>query len=488
MHRVWQTHVPTLALRLANYPNQAYLLHAVLAVAGLHAAKIRFGEKKESIRKKRKREEERNRWLVIARMEHQLCLEGFQAAVASFASRGVELSGSGGPCKGGGHGWDNIHSPEWDGEQIASKYHGGGSREDEELEAVLLASLLLSIYAFSISTLEMDQETDREAKRKTPTSLGPSSGSSPSTSQPAPLTWLPLIRGAPAIICRFPFGWRTFYRGHLAPLTVRVNLTVKEYPYKNILSSLSSLLSPAYELHPRLSQPALPLTGPVFTKVIKTMKWSFKRFFTYEPIAAAMNFLVKVNDEFVASVLGSRAGDKEACDGIMGGDSDPRSLVIMAHFMVLIVMIEFLLPGEKEVMGLSEAEWRGGWDEYESDDDGDEPGRNSDERGLERDTRRPNGTSPQFAQCDIRLSVTRGWWASGLGRREIVDIARYLQGLDAEEARMDIDGLVGGVRGRGRWMNSMKWPLDMIQGDVAAREAHAFVPQDIVEGNPDLKP
>jgi len=147
--------------------------------------------------------------------------------------------------------------------------------------------------------------------------------------------------------------------------------------------------------------------------------------------------------------------------------------------MVLMVMIEFLLPKEKEVMGLVEAEWRGSWDEDGNDDDRGESDINNDEGGFEGDAMQLDGVSPQSAQYEVRQSVNRGWLIAGLGRREIVDIARYLLELDAEEMKMDNDGLVEEGRGD-RWMRLMKWPLEMAQGDAAARVAHDYRPQNIL--------
>lgn len=221
---------------------------------------------------------------------------------------------------------------------------------------------------------------------------------------------------------------------------------------------------------------------------MEAMKLSFERFFAYEdPVAAVMGFPVTVNSEFATGLLGrggggvGPGGDREEWDGITGRvmDRDPRSLVIMAHFMVLMVIIEYLLPGEKEVVGLVKGEWRGNWDEDGSEDGGDESDGDNYERGLEQDARHLNSASPQstYGPSEVRPCVTRGWWISGLGKHEIVDIARYLSELDAEEAR--VDGLVLGG-GAGRWSERMKWPLEMIQGDVAARAAHDYVPEGII--------
>ncbi|KAF8417518.1 hypothetical protein EV426DRAFT_705394 [Tirmania nivea] len=492
VHKIWQIYCPTLALRLANYPGQAYLLHAMLAVAGLHAAKIGFnkkGNQKESVEKKRKRETESKQWLVIASEEHQLCLEGFRAVVARFASRGLgdQISGSrSGNTSSYNEGQDNIDKPMEDGKNVAPKYRGASSREEEELEAVFFASSLLCVYGCSITTIEVDQEIDLAAKRETRSSLSPSNREpSPSTTLPTPnLTWLPLARGALALIRFSPLTWDAFTCGRLAPFPSAMEFFVPHHPYTHILSSLESLLSSTYELHPRLPQPASPLTGAVFTKVIDTIKFSFERFFTYkDPIAATMSFPVRVDDKFIISVRGRGGsgegvvGDRERCGGVREGDGvvmdrDPRSLVIMAHFMVLMVIIESLVPGEKQVVGLGECEWRGGWDDDGSDIDGHESDRNNDERGLERDARLPDGASPQSPQHEVRPSISREWWVSGLGRREIIGIAVYLREVDAEETRMGSDG-------GGRWTKWMKWPLEMIQGNVAARAAYDYVPQGI---------
>lgn len=503
VQQLWQTHVPTLALRLADYPGQQYLLNVVLAVAALHAARIRFGGKekqKEDLGKKRRREMEREQWLVVAREKHQLCLGGFRTAVARCASRGVGQrifeSKRGDPSNNeeGGYGCDDINSPGGYGENVAPKFNGEASREHEELEGVFLASGLLCFYGISVATLGMDQEIDCEVKRKAPSiSLSPSRrASSPPATLPGPfLTWLPLARGTPAIIHLSPLGWGMISHAHLAPLASGMDTFVPHHPFTHIFSSLKSLLSPAYELHPRLPQPISPLTSDVFTKAMDTMKFSFERFFTYEdPVAAAMCFPVTVDDKFIISVLGRGGGgegvegDREGCGGIMEGDNvvldrDPRSLVIMAHFMVLMVIIEYLLPGEKEVMGLVERDWRGSWDENGSDNDGDELDRNNDNRGLERDARQPDGES-QSTKCEVRPCVNRGWWIADLGRHEIKAIARYLSDVDAEEMAMDIDGLVEGEERGGRWTRCMEWPLEMAHGDVAARVAHDYVPQGVI--------
>ena len=453
----------------------------MLALAGLHAARIRFREERESIGKKRKREVERKQWLFVAREEHQLCLQGFKTAVARYASRGAGewIHKSGDLSREGGHGRENINSPLGGGERTPRQYRGGGSREEEELEAVLLASALLCLYGCSMASVEIDQEEmDHEAERKsTSTNMSPNDRvPSPSTTLQAPVfTWLPLARGTPAMVQFSPLGWVIFSRGRLTPFCTGMDFFVPNHPFAQRLSSLESLLSSTYELHPRLPQPASPLTKAVFTGVMRMLKFSFERFFTYEdPVGTALAFPTKVNDEFVVGVLGRVAsaaeGGRDRGGMVEGSMRDPRSLVIMAHFMVLLVILEYLLPGEKEVMGLVEGEWRGDWDEDGSGDDGGEPDSNNSEEGLAR-----NGPSLQSQQSEVRPSVTRKWWISGLGKRGILDIARYLVGLDAEEA--SIDGRVGGG---GRWESWMQWPLEMIQGDVAARVAHEYTPEGVV--------
>lgn len=480
VHKIWQSHIPRLAISLAagasapspsasspaHHPPQSYLLHALLSVAALHKASLA-------------RPRRRRRWLVVASEEHQRTLGGFRAAVARYAERGVGEWMQGDEGGGGGgsgefeEGIGQAQRGKRKREEEEEEGRGNGNsnnkhRVEDEMEAVFMASALLCIYGCSITTAGMCLEHLDSL---------PHTSSPHYAHNPPLLSWLPLVRGTPAMIRFSPLGWVLFSQGALAALSTAIDSVVTNHPYTAPLRTLGTLFA-SHPLHPGLPAPTLPLTRGVWDGVLAALELAFERFFSWgDPVAAGLSFPATVEDPFIIALLGRGGGGGAGGGGGGGtegggkgrGDRDPRALVVMAHFMVLMVLLGYVLPGEKEV---EVEDWEADWDGRE---DGEDEVHEDEDAVVAVDEREDaEGDAP-----GIKLSRARGWWLAGIGKREIRDIAAYLADVDAEERRLDRMGAQGGElaeAGVGRWTRWMRWPIEMARGDRAAREAHAFRP------------
>ncbi|KAF8417381.1 hypothetical protein EV426DRAFT_623172 [Tirmania nivea] len=375
------------------------------------------------------------------------------------------------------------------------------SRLDKELvdnlEAIMLTASFLMIYAVARGNL--DSETSSSTTPSPPKPSAPPQGaavttpatsfttdgtSTPTVSGSNPLrrpmlSWVRLLRGMPAMIRQSPIGWVIFSQGHLAPLTAGLfKPLVPDHPYAPQLAHLRhTLFTPAYFPHPKLPQPLCPMTADIFEIVIDKLTQCFARFFQGEDfLAAAMSFPATIEEKFFMGLgLGERWDEHEkgACGddrggvhgtaraGELEGRKDPMALVVMAYALVLLVLVVGLFPEYGEdvqvgedicgVLGIDLMDL----DDNGSDDDDDEgkfepDSGGGDEHSTPHKLKHGNRPPPNHP------SPT--WWIAGVGKREITEIARYLEALDGEE-RWASGTEVQTIEGR--WMKWMEWPLEI---------------------------
>ena len=464
VHTLWSVNVPRQALRLArNKPEtQSYLLYSLLSLAALHAAALLAQRNGPRARGRVKK------WVIIASSYHQSTIGGFRRAVDEYAtSMNIRDSREELRIREGGaedtRPGQISHGSTPTGEQLSPQLT---KEEVDTNEAILMASTCLAIYAVAwsvISSLELgSQDLDADSLRSggepipgspieaTPLACSPST---PATL----LSWLPLIRGTPTMLRVFPTAWPILSRGHLAPILLLGEPT-PNHKYLPQINNLHEVFR-CYP-HQSLPQPTHPLTKAVFDHAWNLLKECYSNFYTTcDPMTVAMIFPSTVEDEFICSVLGdgggSYGGHAKAPPGTLtSGDldncrRDPRALVVMGWFMVLLAEAEKLFPNDLEAKDILVD-----FDEVDDEDGGlDVPGK------LEMDSREVSGSQAGPAGIAQAGSDSRApsctWWFAGVAKREVEGILRYLRALDDEEWRVD------GARSR-RWERWMDWPLEMV--------------------------
>ena len=360
----------------------------------------------------------------------------------------------------------------------------------DELEAILLAAGLLMLYALASDKLQSETfytsgaTTSYPKAATTPwpvTTCTTNTTSAATLSASVPvqrpiLSWVPLLRGTPTMIYHSPIGWLVFTQGNLAPLSAGLfKRLAPDHPYEPKLAHLRhNLFTPAYIPDPNLPPPLYPMTVDTFENVMERLIQCFARFFGGgDFLAAAMSFPAAVEGEFWLGLgvgSGNNNGLGHAAASAKGheGTKDPRALVVMAYALVLLVLVVGMFPAHSEEVHVGE-------DVYEllgiglmdlGDDEGPDSG--GDEREFELDSDGGGGLRTVRKLKHSRYlppkhpanALSPTWWIAGVGEREIMGIARYLDTLDTEERR------AAGMEARmveGRWMKWMEWPLEIIK-------------------------
>jgi len=344
----------------------------------------------------------------------------------------------------------------------------------DEIEAILLASAFLTVYAIASDNLDSESLSSNAATTtSSPKPAAPaqkSTATTPATTYTTDttsattnsmirrpmLSWVPLLRGSPTVIYHSPLGWLTFTQGHLEPLSAGLfKGIVLDHPYQLKLNHLHQILfTQAYIPHPKLPQPLYPITADLFQNAMEMLTQCFARFFGGgDCLGAAMTFPAAVEEGFFMGlgIEGGRLSDDGG--GVRGaararghmGRKDPRGLVVTAYALVLLVLAMELFPeyGEELLIGEHVCGVLGiDLDHGEGSDSGCDEG---------------ECRHPQNHPANV-LSPT--WWIAGIGEREITEIARHLDALDKEEwwaNGMDFR------MAEGRWMKWMEWPLEIVR-------------------------
>ena len=449
--------MPRQALRLArnNPETQSYLLYSLLSVAALHAATLSAQRNGRRAKKKVKK------WVIIASSYHQLTLGGFQRAVDEYATSMNRKLREGGT--------EDIRPVRANHDSTSAGEQSLPKEEVDTLEAILMASSCLAIYAVAWTTstldigslgLEADSLRSGRDIPGSPIEATPllCSGSSTLATSHTLLSWLPLIRGTPTMLRVFPIAWPILSQGHLAPFTQLSNNNTADY--KHNITDLRSVIS--CHPHPTLPQPTYPLTRAAFDCAMDLLEDCYNKSFTTEdPVTVAMIFPSTVADEFILSVLGSHVKTSPGTGGLDNCRRDPRSLVVMGWFMVLLAFAEKSFPDVSEGKDIVVD-----FDDDDDDDDDDDGSLNVPGK-LEKDSRgefskwevsgsQAHSGSRVQTEADSK-TPSPAWWFAGVAKREVEGITRYLRALDEEEWRVD-----GASISPGRWENWMKWPLDMV--------------------------
>ena len=206
IHTLWSVNVPRQALRLArnNPETQSYLLYSLLSVAALHAATLSAQRNGRRAKKKVKK------WVIIASSYHQLTLGGFQRAVDEYATSMNRKLREGGT--------EDIRPVRANHDSTSAGEQSLPKEEVDTLEAILMASSCLAIYAVAWTTstldigslgLEADSLRSGRDIPGSPIEATPllCSGSSTLATSHTLLSWLPLIRGTPTMLRVFPIAW-----------------------------------------------------------------------------------------------------------------------------------------------------------------------------------------------------------------------------------------------------------------------------------------
>jgi len=251
----------------------------------------------------------------------------------------------------------------------------------------------------------------------------------------------------------------------------------------------------------------LHLQRDVFQQAVSLLKMCFNKFFSWsDPVSATLSFPAVVNDAWIQALCLVPLRTGTVGDVMQGAESpklqrDPRAMVVMGYFLVLLVLLEGLLPDRKKP-GL-----RGNSSEHAVDtakgvDTQPHPPRPATPVGYDwhrfsTDTGESESESDSeiddslgchcgnetLGQLDrdrlgqqgvrARAEPPPGWWISGIGKQEIMVIAQYLHDLDHQEQEIGISHnhgcsyaeAMGSTSGGdiGRWGKWIEWPLEMLR-------------------------
>ncbi|KAF8462767.1 hypothetical protein BDZ91DRAFT_330971 [Kalaharituber pfeilii] len=477
---VWKDLIP----RLALLPQHPYLLHAVLSSAALHAA---FTNPTNFPLPLGSREQARKKLLLKASMHHQQTLVHFQEALAAYPEKmktspetveAIIATSSllvvHGFASGAGvldmpikedvkrdeaqfglrcatYGGSLVGNNTVD-EMVAADGEIGG-REGEVRNSNVFQEMLAETVRVAdtasranATTPEIPSDIPSAARPLTCSSCSPSiqssTASTPALSSQSPPIQssvshsVPLIRGVLSII-GYGGSWTTMDSTRLRPLGSVYNDRVPNHPYTTQLAELDALAENDDE-------------KDWFNSAVAQLKVAYERFFSFsDPVAVVGGYLGTVEEGYIARLLaitGRRHADEAStamehdaeCGSAWSAKATSpenlRTLVILAYYLVLPRICEDLAPAEIEI---------------------------TKERHEQQETAEPARSPSPTTSPPNKRPRTKFWWFEGLATREITEIERYFQDLDAKGAEFVLNGH------RRPWCSLIQWPIKMIRSPEA---------------------